>query len=101
MSDKQLNTGKALEKPDRILELELAGVLRNSHYSFMVYGLGRFPIVLWLRGQSDESLLHAHSDPLEVVAGKCVKLEEYSTRMISDETRHAGDVRKMLRASGK
>ncbi len=44
---------------NRILEAELAGVVRYTHYSFMVYGYGRIPIVSWLRGQADESILHA------------------------------------------
>ena len=59
MSDKKLNTALALEKLNRILELELAGVIRYTHYSFMVYGYGRIPIVGWLRDQAAESLLHA------------------------------------------
>ncbi|MGA8053449.1 MAG: ferritin-like domain-containing protein [Burkholderiales bacterium] len=42
-----------------ILEAELAGVVRYTHYSFMVYGYGRIPIVSWLRAQADESLVHA------------------------------------------
>ncbi|MGZ8410142.1 MAG: ferritin-like domain-containing protein, partial [Hyphomicrobium sp.] len=44
---------------NKILEAELAGVARYTHYSFMVYGYGRIPIVKWLREQADESLLHA------------------------------------------
>jgi bacterioferritin len=44
---------------NRILEAELAGVVRYTHYSFLVFGFGRIPIVAWLRGQADESLLHA------------------------------------------
>ena len=42
-----------------ILELELAGVVRYTHYSLMVFGYNRIPIVSWLRGQSAESLTHA------------------------------------------
>lgn len=48
---------KALNK---ILELELAGVVRYTHYSLMVYGYNRIPIVSWLRGQATESLDHAN-----------------------------------------
>jgi bacterioferritin len=48
-----------IETLNRILEAELAGVVRYTHYSFMVYGYGRIPIVSWLRAQADESLLHA------------------------------------------
>lgn len=44
---------------NRILEQELAGVVRYTHYSFMVFGYGRIPIVSWLRDQADESLKHA------------------------------------------
>lgn len=45
---------------NRILELELAGVVRYTHYSLMVYGYNRIPIVSWLKGNADESLAHAH-----------------------------------------
>ena len=44
---------------NRILETELAGVVRYTHYSFLVFGFGRIPIVSWLREQANESLLHA------------------------------------------
>ena len=44
---------------NRILEQELAGVVRYTHYSFLVFGYGRIPIVSWLRDQANESLLHA------------------------------------------
>jgi bacterioferritin len=44
---------------NRLLEMELAGVVRYTHYSFLVFGFGRIPIVSWLREQANESLLHA------------------------------------------
>src|SRR2546425_4680248 len=44
---------------NRLLEDELAGVVRYTHYSFLVFGFGRIPIVSWLREQANESLLHA------------------------------------------
>ena len=44
---------------NRVLEAELAGVVRYTHYSFLVFGFGRIPIVSWLRDQANESLLHA------------------------------------------
>lgn len=46
---------------NKILEAELAGVVRYTHYSFMVFGYSRIPIVGWLRAQADESLLHAQA----------------------------------------
>jgi len=42
-----------------ILELELAGVVRYTHYAFMIYGYGRIPIVSWLKNNASEGLLHA------------------------------------------
>jgi bacterioferritin len=42
-----------------ILKEELAGVVRYTHYSMMVYGYNRIPIVSWLRGQANEALTHA------------------------------------------
>jgi len=44
---------------NRILELELAGLVRYLHYSFMIFGHNRIPIVGWLRGQADEAQAHA------------------------------------------
>jgi bacterioferritin len=46
---------------NKILELELAGVVRYTHYSLMVYGYNRIPIVSWLREQATESLAHAQA----------------------------------------
>src|SRR5438445_7943882 len=52
------------EKPvidvlNRLLEAELAGVVRYTHYSFLVFGYGRIPIVSWMREQANEALMHA------------------------------------------
>ena len=50
---------QAIQILNKIMELELAGVVRYVHYSLMVYGYNRIPIVSWLKGNADESLLHA------------------------------------------
>ena len=50
---------QVVETLKRILELELAGLVRYLHYSFMVFGHNRIPIVGWLRGQADEAQAHA------------------------------------------
>ena len=50
---------QAITLLNRIMELELAGVVRYSHYALMIYGYNRIPIVSWLTSQADESLLHA------------------------------------------
>src|SRR3990167_8053147 len=50
----------AIDALNRIMELELAGVVRYTHYSLMVYGYNPLPIVSWLKGNAEESLAHAH-----------------------------------------
>lgn len=50
---------KVIETLNSILELELAGVVRNMHYSLMVFGRNRIPIVSWFRDEATESLQHA------------------------------------------
>ena len=55
----KVDTDKIVACLNRILEAELAGVVRYTHYSFLVFGFGRIPIVSWLRAQADESLVHA------------------------------------------
>ena len=45
---------------NRIMEHEVAGVVRYTHYALMVYGYNRIPIVSWLKSNADESLAHAH-----------------------------------------
>ena len=42
-----------------ILELELAGVVRYVHYSLMVFGHARIPIIKWMRDQATEGMDHA------------------------------------------
>ncbi|MGH8252019.1 MAG: ferritin-like domain-containing protein [Steroidobacteraceae bacterium] len=54
-----LDTKAIATKLNRILELELAGMVRYTHYSLMAYGYNRIPIVSWLRAQATESLGHA------------------------------------------
>ena len=53
------DTTRVVATLNRILELELAGLVRYLHYSFMIFGHNRIPIVAWLRAQADESQAHA------------------------------------------
>jgi len=46
---------------NKILEDELAGVVRYTHYSLMVFGYSRIPIISWLREQATTGLAHAHA----------------------------------------
>lgn len=56
---KELNLKKTQKLLTRIMEFELAGVVRYTHYSLMVAGPNRIPIVAFMKGQATESLLHA------------------------------------------
>ena len=44
---------------NRIVEAEMAGVVRYAHSSLMVSGPNRIPIVQFLQEQANESLAHA------------------------------------------
>ena len=92
---------KALDKPaviatlNRILETELAGVVRYTHYSFMITGYNRIPIVSWMRGQASESLTHAQE-----AGEKITHLGEHPSLAIGHllET-HKHDIGDILRES--
>ncbi len=59
MSD-ELDKAAAVGLLNQILEAELAGVVRYTHYSLMVFGHNRIPIVSWLRGEAATCLTHAN-----------------------------------------
>ena len=70
---------KVLASLNKILELELAGVVKYTHYAFMVQGPYRLTVVEWLRSQAQESLTHA-----EAVGEHITSLGEHPTLKISD-----------------
>lgn len=57
---KAVDKTKCIKALNLIMELELAGVVRYTHYSLMVYGYNRIPIVSWLKSNAEEGLVHAH-----------------------------------------
>jgi bacterioferritin len=60
MSEEKLDKAAAVALLNVILETELAGVVRYTHYSLMVFGHNRIPIVSWLRGEANTCLAHAN-----------------------------------------
>lgn len=56
---KDLDTKRTCDLLSRIMEFELAGVVRYTHYSLMIAGPNRIPIVAFMKAQASESLLHA------------------------------------------
>ena len=55
MSEDSFDTTVALNLLNQIMEAELAGVVRYTHYSLMVFGHNRIPITSWLRGEARSS----------------------------------------------
>ena len=70
---------KVLNVLDNILEVELAGVVKYTHYAFMVQGPYRLTVVEWLREQAQESLTHA-----EMVGEHITSIGEHPSLKISD-----------------
>ncbi|HEY9779131.1 MAG TPA: ferritin-like domain-containing protein [Leptolyngbyaceae cyanobacterium] len=56
---RDLDHKTAIELLNSIMEFELAGVVRYTHYSLMVTGPNRIPIVEFFKLQATESLTHA------------------------------------------
>jgi bacterioferritin len=86
---------QAISILNRIMELELSGVVRYTHYSLMVFGYNRIPIVSWLKGNADESLAHAYK------AGELVTLHggHPSLKIGSLLETHKHDIGDILRES--
>ncbi|MAR84606.1 MAG: bacterioferritin [Cytophagia bacterium] len=49
-----------IEVLSRIFDLELSGVIRYTHYSLMIFGPNRIPLIDFFKGQASESLMHAN-----------------------------------------
>lgn len=90
-----MNEKKVIEILNKVLECELAGVVRYTHYSLMVFGHNRIPIVKWLRDQATESLNHAsvageHITTLgghpSLKIGKLIETEKHSLNDIMKES---------------
>ena len=60
MSEENFDRSAAVNLLNEILETELAGVVRYTHYSLMVFGHNRIPITGWLRGEATTCLAHAN-----------------------------------------
>jgi bacterioferritin len=60
MSEQTFDQAAAVALLNEILETELAGVVRYTHYALMIFGHSRIPIVSWLRAEATTSLMHAN-----------------------------------------
>ena len=55
-----MDNNKIIEKLSEIFDLELSGVIRYTHYSLMIFGANRLPLVEFFKAQATESLTHAN-----------------------------------------
>jgi bacterioferritin len=55
MSDREAIIGQL----NKLLEIELSGITRYLHYSFMVFGASRIPISAWFRDQATDGMAHS------------------------------------------
>ncbi|HEY8204303.1 MAG TPA: ferritin-like domain-containing protein [Pyrinomonadaceae bacterium] len=60
MAEQDIDKKAVVNLLNEILETELAGVVRYTHYSLMIFGHNRIPIVSWLRGEATTCLAHAN-----------------------------------------
>ena len=59
MPDEMFDTQQFLPVLNEIMKAELAGVVRYTHYSLVITGPNRLPLVDFMKMQASESLLHA------------------------------------------
>ena len=80
---------------NRILEAELSGVVRYTHYSLMISGPHRIPLVDFMKAQATESLLHAQQVG-EILTGFG---GHPSTKIASIEETHEHGIEQILQES--
>jgi bacterioferritin len=87
---RDLDTQRTIEVLNQIMEFELAGVVRYTHYSLMVIGPNRIPIVDFFKAQANESLLHAQ-EAGEIITGfeghpsqRIATIEETNRHSVTD-----------------
>jgi bacterioferritin len=142
----KLDRDEAVKILNQVVEHELAGMVRYTQYSLMIFGHARIPIIEWMQTQAQEAQAHAvqageevtslgarvslgigalvgtHHDSvdaimeelvvheesgialyerlLEVAQGRSIPLEELARKMITSESIHTNEIRKMLRKRG-
>ncbi len=82
---------KAISLLNGIMEIELAGVVRYTHYSLMIFGYHRIPIVSWLKQNASEGLVHAqHAGEFVTMLGGHPSLK--IGRLLETEKHDIGDI---------
>ena len=55
-------TSEVIEILNKIMEYELSGVVRYTHYALMITGRDRLSLAQFFKDQASESLLHAQEE---------------------------------------
>ena len=55
-----MNKENVIKILSKIFDLELSGVIRYTHYSLMIFGPNRLPLIDFFKSQASESLSHAN-----------------------------------------
>ena len=80
---------------NRILESEMSGVVRYTHYSLVIIGPHRIPLVEFMKAQATESLMHAQQVG-EILTG----LGGHPSTSIADiDERHMHGIQQILEES--
>jgi bacterioferritin len=79
------NREEAIAVLNRLVELELAGAVRYTQYSLMIFGHARIPIMHWMRQQASEALLHATEAGEEVTADESRWISESWRELITHQ----------------
>ena len=92
---KELDLEETCHVLDEIMKCELAGVVRYTHYSLMVTGPYRMPIVEFMQAQARESLTHA-----QLAGEHLTGLEGHPSQGIADIVETGShDIRSILEES--
>ena len=59
-SERIVDKEVVIKKLTEIFDLELSGVIRYTHYSLMIFGPNRLPLISFFKEQAKESLAHAN-----------------------------------------
>jgi bacterioferritin len=64
----KLDRDEALRVLNQIVEHELAGMVRYTQYSLMIFGHARIPIISWMQKQASDAMAHATQAGEEVTS---------------------------------
>ena len=93
--DDLIDVNRTVAVLNEVLKAELSGVVRYTHYSLVITGPNRLPLVTFMKGQASESLLHAQQAG-EILTGLGGHPEQGIAPI---EESHDHDIEQILRES--